>query len=179
MLHYTSLCLVALQPFPKLFFREKEAPLERLMASPLFLKVAFCLAISSRPSCVCYCASEDWAALSPNAAACLARIFKLSLRIPQKLGIKAIKTRGRVAGGQNKRTRLSLVQMVQNHICKKCFGWTFCQRTEESTCMSAKYRPAVSKRLLLDQNVLDKTFFSSKRCFVALPCHQPHQQWML
>lgn len=42
-----------------LFFREKEAPLDRLMASPLLLKVAFCLTISNRPSRLCYCASED------------------------------------------------------------------------------------------------------------------------
>lgn len=33
-------------------------PLERLIATPLLLKVAFCLAISNRPSRARYCASE-------------------------------------------------------------------------------------------------------------------------
>lgn len=68
---------------------------------------------------------------------------------------------------------------MKNTSAKKVFQMNFFPpRTEESAHMSAKYRPTVSKHLLLDQNASDK-MFSSKGCFEALPCHQPHQQQML
>lgn len=118
----------------------------------------------------------------PNAAACLARILKLSLRVRRKTFHKSNKEKRQSCRQpeQSEQETEALIGPHEKHICKKSVSdeLFFPPRTEESAHMSAKYRPTVSKHLLLYQNASDK-MFSSKGCFEALPCHPPHQQQML
>lgn len=181
MLHYTSLCLVALQQFPKFFFQRERSATREINGKSSFAQSGFLsyyLQPSKPPVLLCF---RGLSRTVPNAAACLARILKLSLRVCRKTFHKSNKEKRQSCRRpeQSEQETEALIGPNEKHICKKVFQMSFFPpRTEESAHMSAKYRPTVSKHLLLDQNASDR-MFSSKGCFEALPCRQPHQQQML
>lgn len=130
--------LSRLQQFPKLFFfREKEEPLERLMASPLLLKVAFFsryLQPSKPRVSLCF---RGLSRTVPNAAAW---ILKLSRRVRQKTLRKSNK------GAESQATRTIWTRergshwskWFQNTPAKSVSDELFSPRTEKSTHMRAK-----------------------------------------